>query len=119
MSQATTRMTPPICVSAVRATNSTAAVSRTICGRSQQTQFPQLAAHRLRHVLRARRGAFQIGRRVLHFEVAPTLERAPWPRLDRHNLGLEHELAAADAAFLDLGAHGDERLSPATPPPRH
>src|SRR5262249_16685540 len=103
MSQAMTRMTPPTSLTTLMATNSTAAVSRTICGRSQQTQFPQLAAHRLRHVLGARGGPFEIGRRGLHFEIAPTLERAPWPRLDRHDLGLEHELAAADATFIDIG----------------
>src|SRR5262245_43093302 len=76
----------------------------------QQPELAQLAPHRLGHVLGAGRGTLEIGRRVLGFEIAPPLKRPPWPRLDRHDLGSEHQVTLADAALVDIGAHRNELL---------
>src|SRR5262245_22961030 len=76
----------------------------------QQPELAQLAPHRLGHVLGAGRGTLEIGRRVLGFEIAPPLKPPPWPRLDCHALGSEHQVTLADAAFVDIGAHRNELL---------
>ena len=74
---------------------------------SEQAEFAQLAAQRLGHVLGAARDAVEIGRRILGIEIAPALERALGPRLDRDHLGIEHQPAAADARLVDEGPDVD------------
>src|SRR5215831_17590990 len=76
----------------------------------QQSELAQLASHRLRHILGARRRALEIRRRILPLEIAPALKRPPRPRLDRHDLGLEHQMTLPDAALVHVGAHRNEPL---------
>src|SRR5262245_36602421 len=75
--------------------------------RSQEPELAQLATQRLRHIFGAWRGAVEVARGVFGREIAPALERPPWPRLDQDELGLEHQMAAADAFLVDepLPAH--------------
>src|SRR5262245_63383183 len=74
----------------------------------QQAQVGQLAPQYLRHFCRAGRGALEVARRIGHREVAPALEGAVRPRLDQHELAVEHEAAAPDAVAVDEGTHGQD-----------
>src|SRR5215472_3057946 len=78
--------------------------------RSQQAQPAQLATQRLRHVLGARRGEVEVAWSIVLREIAPALERPIRPRLDQDELGLEHQMAAADALLVDEWAHIEEPL---------
>src|SRR5262245_66128559 len=78
--------------------------------RSQEAELAQLATQRLRHVLGTRRSAVEVARGVFDREIAPALERPIRPRLDQDELGLEHQMAAADAFLVDERPHVDEPL---------
>src|SRR5262245_5053860 len=78
--------------------------------RSQEAELAQLATQRLRHVLGTRRSAVEVARGVFDREIAPALERPIRPRLDQDELGLEHQMAAADPFLVDERPHIDEPL---------
>src|SRR5262249_15277888 len=87
------------------------AAASAIESRSEQAELAQLAAQAFRHVPEAGRGAIEIARRVLRLEIAPALERPERSRLDQHELGLEHQVAAADPLLVDERAYVQEPLS--------
>src|SRR5262245_18999487 len=78
--------------------------------RSQEPELAQLATQRLRHILGPWRSAVEVARGVFGREIAPALERPPRPRLDQGELGLEHQMAAADPFLVDEWPHVDEPL---------
>src|SRR5262245_24358726 len=78
--------------------------------RSQEAELAQLATQRLRHVLGTRRRAVEVARGVFDREIAPALERPIRPRLDQDELGLEHQMAAADPFLVDERPHIDQPL---------
>ena len=67
----------------------------------QQTEAPQFAPQIFRHVAGARCDAIEVARGVVRGEVAPPLKRPEGPRLDRDGLAIKHDVAAADALFVD------------------
>src|SRR4051794_36124908 len=67
---------------------------------SEQPQIDELAPERLRHGGEVSGGAAEIARGILVRQVAPALERAAGPRLDRDHDRLEREMAAADAVAV-------------------
>jgi hypothetical protein len=79
----------------------------------QQTKTPQFAPQILRHVAGARCGAVEVARRIARGEITPPLKRAIGPRLDQNGLAIEHDVAAADAFFVD------ERADVENPLPAH
>jgi len=79
-------------------------------GRLQQPQAPQLASQIFRHVAGTWCGAVEVTRGVARDEIAPPLERAVRPRLDRHGLAIKHDVAAADALFVDEWADVEDPL---------
>jgi hypothetical protein len=51
------------------------------------------------------RYAIEIARRFQRREVPPALKRPPGPRLDQHELGLEHQITATDSRLVNERAH--------------
>src|SRR5207248_4706320 len=54
---------------------------------------------------------FEVGRRLVGFEVTPALEGTPRTGLDRHHLGFKNEMALADTLLVDVGTHTDQTLA--------
>jgi hypothetical protein len=82
-----------------------------ICSsRLQQTETPQFAPQSFRHVTGARCGAVEVARGIVGGEITPPLKRAIGPRLDQNGLAIEHDMAAADAFFVDEWADVENPL---------
>src|SRR6516165_1068944 len=86
---------------------------------SQQAKLLQLPAQCLRHVLGARCYPIKITRRFLRSEIPPALKRPPGPRLDQHELGLEHQITPTDSRLVNERAHIDEPLAAKNPTTDH
>ena len=85
----------------------------------EQPQFAQFAPHGLGHARRAGRGAGEIARRILLFQIAPALEGRAWPRLDQHQFAVEHHAATADPVLVGEGADIEDFLPAGDLPADH
>src|ERR1700731_3396706 len=94
-----------VCGSAMRQGGGTAPTG------SHQAEFAQLPAQFFRHRGRAGRRFVEIARRVLHVEVAPALKGTERARRHQHDLGIEHDAAAADAVLVAKRPDGADALA--------
>src|SRR3954471_2706172 len=77
---------------------------------SQEPKLPEFATKGFRHVPGTGRGPVEVTRDVIVPEIAPALKRAPGSRLDKNELRLQHQMAAADAALVHERPHIEEPL---------
>src|SRR6185437_10292542 len=79
---------------------------------SHEAEVAQFAPQLLRHGrARSAPGLVEVRRRVLGGEVAPTLEGAKRPRIDRHHFRLEHDAATPDAVLVPIRAQVADALA--------